>query len=104
PGFRDNMRVLKWIIDRVHNRAGGAESPFGTMPHHRDINWQGLGYDAGTFHELMKVDSAAGKDEAADQRTLFERFGSRLPEEFERQRQRLVERLEGAPAVWKLEG
>ncbi|MFQ5619206.1 MAG: phosphoenolpyruvate carboxykinase (GTP) [Rhodospirillales bacterium] len=104
PGFRDNMRVLKWIIDRVHNRAGGAESPFGTMPHHRDINWQGLGYDARTFHDLMKVDREAGKEEAEDQRTLFERFGSRLPEELERQRQRLVERLEAAPAVWELEG
>ena len=104
PGFSDNMRVLKWIVDRVHDRGSRAESPFGYMPRHRDINWEGLGYDAGTFHELMKVDRAAGKDEAEDQRTLFDRFGDRLPRELERQRELLIGRLEAAPEVWELEG
>ncbi len=104
PGFSNNMRVLKWIVDRVHDRGSRAESPFGYMPHHRDINWEGLGYDAETFHDLMKVDRAAGKDEAEDQKTLFDRFGSRLPKELERQRELLIERLEAAPEVWELEG
>jgi phosphoenolpyruvate carboxykinase (GTP) len=104
PGFSNNMRVLKWIVDRVHGRGSGAESPFGTMPRHRDINWEGLEYDVRTFHELMQVDRAAGQDEAEDQRTLFDRFGDRLPKEFERQRELLIERLEAAPEVWELEG
>jgi len=104
PGFSNNMRVLKWIVDRVHDRGSRAESPFGYMPRHRDITWQGLEYDAGTFHELMQVDRAAGKAEAEDQRTLFDRFGDRLPKEFERQRELLIERLEAAPEVWELEG
>ncbi len=74
------------------------------MPHHRDITWEGLEYDARTFHDLMKVDRRAGQDEAEDQKTLFDRFGSRLPKELERQRELLIERLEGAPEVWELEG
>ena len=55
PGFSNNMRVLKWIVDRVHDRGSRAESPFGYMPHHRDITWEGLGYDAETFQDRKSV-------------------------------------------------
>ena len=103
PGFGENMRVLKWIVDCVHNRARRVESPFGFMPRHQDLNWRGLDYDAKTFYHLMTVDRQAGMAEADDQKKLFERFGSRLPKELEVQRQRLIERLDRAPAVWELE-
>ena len=100
PGFSQNMRVLKWIIDRVHGRADAADGPFGAMPHHDDIVWDGLNFDAATFHELITIDRAAGQAEAADQRALFESFGDRLPPAMERQRQKLLERLAVAPEVW----
>ena len=103
PGFGDNMRVLKWIVDCVHNRAERVESPLGFMPRHQDLNWRGMDYDAETFYRLMAVDRQAGMAEADDQKELFGRFGDRLPRELETQRRRLIKRLDRAPAVWELE-
>ncbi len=104
PGFGENMRVLKWIVDRVNGRAEGIESPFGYMPRHEDITWQGLDLDSETFYKLMEVDRAAGKAEAEEQKGHFEKFGDNLPGEMEQQRQLLNERLDKAPDVWKLQG
>ncbi len=104
PGFGENMRVLKWIVERVRGRAEGVESPFGIMPRHQDITWQGLDFDVETFYKLMEIDRAAGKAEAQDQEALFEKFGDSLPGEMERQRALLIDRLDQAPEVWKLEG
>lgn len=104
PGFGENMRVLKWIVDRVRGRAEGVESPFGIMPRHQDITWQGLDFDVDTFYKLMEIDRASGQAEAEDQSGHFEKFGDTLPGEMERQRGLLVERLDQAPEVWKLEG
>jgi phosphoenolpyruvate carboxykinase (GTP) len=102
PGFGENMRVLKWIVDRVRGRVPAVESPFGLMPRHEDILWTGLDFDAATFHRLMQVKREAGKAEALGQKELFDRFGERLPEELERQRRALEERLDAAPEVWEL--
>ncbi|MBL6931408.1 MAG: phosphoenolpyruvate carboxykinase (GTP) [Rhodospirillales bacterium] len=104
PGFGENMRVLKWIVDRVHGRAEGIESPFGYMPRHEDITWQGLDFDSKTFYKLMEVDRAAGKAEADEQKGHFDMFGASLPGEMEHQRALLYERLDKAPQVWKLPG
>ncbi len=103
PGFGQNMRVLKWIVDRVHGRVGAKESPFGLMPNHADLTWEGLDFDAKTFHGLMEVNRAEGLAEAEDQKNLFEKFGGRLPKELEEQRQALKSRLDAAPEIWRLE-
>ncbi len=103
PGFRENMRVLKWIVDRVHDRVHAVESPFGLMPRRHDLTWEGLEFDAGTFYDLMAVARAAGREEAESQKELFERFGHHLPKELELQRELLIERLERAPEVWELQ-
>jgi phosphoenolpyruvate carboxykinase (GTP) len=95
PGFGENMRVLKWIVDRVKNRAAPpAESPFGYMPHYQDLNWQGLAFPQERFAKIMSIDPKEARNEALDQQELFDRFGNRLPEEFEEERQGLLRRIE----------
>ena len=63
PGFSDNMRVLRWIVERVHGRALGRETPIGWVPRYDDIDWSGLDFPRETFDELMEVDRAAWKQE-----------------------------------------
>ena len=102
PGFGQNMRVLKWIVDRVHGRAEGVQSPFGIMPKFADLHWSGLNYTIETFHSLMKIDRDAGLNEIEEQLELFSSFGQRLPEVLEEQRQRAYQRLEEISEVWEL--
>ena len=103
PGFGENMRVLKWVVDRVRDRAHAVESPFGYMPRYQDINWKGLDFDEDTFHSLMAVNKADGLAETEDLKGYFSGFGSDLPKEMELQREMLAERLGRAPDVWELE-
>src|SRR5208337_4734209 len=74
PGFGQNMRVLKWIVDRLHGRGYAVESPIGWMPRYEDIDWRGLNYDRKTFHDLMAVSREEGAEEAHSHEELFDRF------------------------------
>ena len=102
PGFGENMRVLKWIVDRVHGRGFAVESPFGWMPRHEDIEWKGLDFKDDTFYELMSVSRAAGHHEAQQHEELFDRFFDRLPKEFVFERELLRSRLWRSPERWEL--
>jgi phosphoenolpyruvate carboxykinase (GTP) len=102
PGFGDNMRVLKWIVDRVHGRGFAIESPIGWMPRHEDIEWNGLDFPAEKFYELMAVGRDAGTAEAHSHEELFDRFYDRLPKEFTFEREMLRSRLWRSPARWEL--
>ena len=79
PGFGDNMRVLKWIVDRLHGRGYAVESPIGWMPRYEDIDWRGLEYERDTFYDLMAVGREAVIEEARLHEELFDRFFHRLP-------------------------
>ena len=102
PGFGENMRVLKWIIDRVHGRGFALESPVGWMPQHEDLPWQGLDFDPSRFFELMTIERDAGALEAHAHEELFDRFFDRLPKEFIFERELLRSRLWRSPEVWEL--
>ena len=102
PGFGENMRVLKWIVDRVNGRGFAVESPLGLMPRYEDIEWQGLDFPASRFYELMTVDRAAGTVEARSHEEHFEKFFDRLPKEFIYLRELLKSRLWRSPEVWGL--
>ncbi|MBL0087601.1 MAG: phosphoenolpyruvate carboxykinase (GTP) [Ideonella sp.] len=102
PGFGDNMRVLKWIVDRVRGRGYAVESPIGWMPRHDDIEWTGLDFPSETFHALMAVGRDAGTAEANAHGELFDRFLDRLPKEFIFEREMLRLRLWRSPERWEL--
>jgi len=102
PGFGENMRVLKWIVDRVHGRAAPVESPLGWMPRYEDLDWTGLDYPAETFYSLMSVSREAGRSEAHAHEELFDRFFDRLPKEFIFERELLRSRLWRSPERWEL--
>jgi phosphoenolpyruvate carboxykinase (GTP) len=103
PGFGENMRALKWIVDRVHGHGAGVESPIGWMPHFSDLHWAGLDFPKTKFDEIMKIYKGSALTEAHDQATLFEKFGDRLPKELELHRQMQIARLERSPEVWELQ-
>jgi phosphoenolpyruvate carboxykinase (GTP) len=102
PGFGDNMRVLKWILDRVQGKGYAVESPFGWMPRYEDLQWEGIDYDKNKFHELMSIGREAGTAEAHAHEVLFDRFFDRLPKEFIYERQLLRSRLWRSPDHWEL--
>ncbi len=102
PGFGQNMRVLKWVVDRVNGRGYGVESPMGWMPRYEDIDWRGLEYDRATFQDLMAVGRDAGTEEAHLHEELFDRFFDRIPKEFVYHRELLRSRLWRSPARWEL--
>jgi len=102
PGYSENIRVLKWIVDRVHGRRYGIESPFGIMPQHQDIHWEGLDFDPETFYALMAVDRDQAKKEAKEQEDQFDLFFDRLPKEFTHHRELFKSRIWRSPRVWEL--
>jgi phosphoenolpyruvate carboxykinase (GTP) len=93
PGFGENMRVLKWIFDRV--RAGGRarETPIGWVPRHKDIDWTGLDFPKERFEELQAFDRSAWRDEVIGQEELFIELHSTLPKELIFERELLICRM-----------
>ncbi len=102
PGFGDNLRVLKWIVDRVRGRVPAVESPLGNMPYYEDLPWSGLKYTKEEFDALNAIDKEAGVKEAAGQKEFLQKFAKidKLPEELEHEQRLLAKRLERSPEVW----
>jgi phosphoenolpyruvate carboxykinase (GTP) len=93
PGFSENMRVLKWVVDRAHGRALAKETPIGWMPHYEDINWQDLDFPKEKFEELQTFDRAAWRDEVLGHEELFLDLHDRLPPEMIYERELLICRI-----------
>ena len=93
PGFRQNMRVLRWIVDRVHGRALGKETPIGWVPRYEDLEWKGLEFPKNQFEELQNVDRDAWREEVIGQERLFLELHDHLPPEMIYERELLICRL-----------
>jgi phosphoenolpyruvate carboxykinase (GTP) len=81
PGYGENMRVLKWMLDRIDGNGGGTEHVFGVTPDHDDLNWQGLDFGADKFEAVTRIDAAEWRAEMALHDELFRQLGAKVPAE-----------------------
>jgi phosphoenolpyruvate carboxykinase (GTP) len=103
PGFGENMRILKWIIDRVQGRGYAIESPLGWMPRYEDMNWDGLEeMTQEKFGKLMSINSKEWKEEILSHEELFSKLYDRLPREFTFMRELIRSSLWRSPETWEL--
>jgi phosphoenolpyruvate carboxykinase (GTP) len=101
PGYGENMRVLKWVIDRCRGRAGAVESALGWMPRAGDLEWTGL--DPGVrsrYGELMSIDRELWVKELARHQELLSKLGDKLPKDLARRRDLLLSALQRSPERW----
>ena len=102
PGFGENMRVLKWVIDRCDGRVSAIESPLGWLPGWEDIHWAGLDFAPEAFFSIMNIHKEVARQETVEQEELLTRFGDHLPREMELERELQLARLYHSPPVWDL--
>ena len=93
PGYGDNMRVLKWMIDRLEGQAQGADNIFGVSPTYGEINWAGLDFSPAQFDTVTRFDKAAWTEELALHQTLFQQLAHHLPTALEHTRTAIGQRL-----------
>jgi phosphoenolpyruvate carboxykinase (GTP) len=99
PGYGENMRVLKWMLDRIHGRAGGRETPVGIVPNEAELDLKGLNLPASAVHEALAVNPAEWKAELESAGEFFEKIGPTMPQELRDRRQAILKSLSGeAPA------
>ncbi|MGB8931356.1 MAG: phosphoenolpyruvate carboxykinase (GTP) [Anaeromyxobacteraceae bacterium] len=96
PGYGDNMRVLKWVLDRAHGRVPARESLVGWVPRQEDINLAGLDIKLDDLKTAMRVDLAEWEQELESQKEWYDKLGPTLPRSLELTRQALLERVKGA--------
>jgi phosphoenolpyruvate carboxykinase (GTP) len=93
PGFGENLRVLRWIIERCENRVGAVETPIGYLPKPGDIDMRGLDVSKDALDQLLAVDPNQWRAEMENIGEYFAEFGERLPEELHEQHQKVVRAL-----------
>jgi phosphoenolpyruvate carboxykinase (GTP) len=93
PGFDHNVRVLKWIVDRLNGRVSARETAIGLLPHLDDLDTTGLDIPREKMEQLLEVDAEAWLVEAADVEHLYRSFDDRMPPEIWQELQAQRERL-----------
>jgi phosphoenolpyruvate carboxykinase (GTP) len=93
PGYSENMRVLKWMVERVENEATGVENIFGVSPAFDDLSWDGLAFSENEFELITSIDKAAWHAELKLHDELFERLAYHLPTELTTTKAQLEQRL-----------
>ncbi|MBP7451239.1 MAG: phosphoenolpyruvate carboxykinase (GTP) [Ottowia sp.] len=94
PGYGENMRVLKWIIDRAENLAAGQQTMFGVSPEYTEINWTGLAFSPEQFATVTSIDKAAWQQEFQLHDELFNQLAQGLPEALSQTKAAMQARLQ----------
>ena len=102
PGFGENMRILKWIVERARGQASSIESPLGWVPQYEDIDWRGLEFSESQFHDLMGIERDLWRQELTSHDALFGQLYDKLPKEFIFIRELILSSLWRAPEHWGL--
>ncbi len=103
PGFGENMRVLKWIVERANGQAKAVESPLGRMPRYEDLDWDGLDFSREQFQDLMSVEREEWQREVLLHEELFIKLYDRLPKEFYAIRELLLSGIWRSPQHWEID-
>ncbi|MBB1604052.1 phosphoenolpyruvate carboxykinase (GTP) [Variovorax sp. UMC13] len=93
PGYGENMRVLKWMIDRIEDKAAGTEHAFGVSPRYQDLNWTGLDFSTEQFETVTSTDKAAWLAELQLHGELFQQLAHHLPKELPATKAEIEQRL-----------
>jgi phosphoenolpyruvate carboxykinase (GTP) len=93
PGFGQNMRVLKWIIERCQGRAHAVETELGMQPEYGDLDWRGLEFGPERFAQVMRLDRARWSRELDAHDELFAKLGAKQPQALAAQRRALRARF-----------
>ena len=99
PGYGENMRVLKWIVERARGKSKGIETPLGWMPRYEDMDWRGLDFTKDQFEKVMNLDRDIWLKEIAMHDDLFFKLYDRLPKEMTFIRELLVSNLWRSPEL-----
>ena len=93
PGYGENMRVLKWMLDRLEGTGGGEEHVFGVTPGYADLNWDGLDFSQQQFDTVTRIDAAEWQAEMKLHDELFAQLAFHLPAALPAVKARIEERL-----------
>ena len=94
PGYGENMRVLKWIVERARTHAAGMETQLGRVPVYEDLDWRGLeNFTKEDFDRVMSIDQDLWKQEILSHEELFIKLYDRLPKELLSVRELLLSSL-----------
>ncbi len=96
PGFGENLRVLKWIVERIEGEADAVETPIGHLPTADALDVAALDLSPAAIDTLLSVDTGVWTEEAARNRAFLEEFDAPIPPALMRQQQALEERLANA--------
>lgn len=96
PGFGENLRVLRWIIDRCAGRIDAQQTPIGKLPNAADIDTTGLDLDDADLSALLEVNTSQWSDEIQSIGEYLDSYGERLPDALKREQRRVADRLQAS--------
>ena len=94
PGYGENVRVLKWMLERIEGRAAANDTPIGFVPTPESLTLDGLNISRDTIDELLRLDPNDWAEEEDATAKFFDKFGKRLPQEIREEHDVLAERLQ----------